>query len=313
MIKISLNKSPLIIYGFISLIALAFIFSCGPRDTGCGSGDYYCVGITSTRPYLAPIKSSNSEDILLSNGTLIVNHRYGNNIDSTTIYDLKQICQSDTICDIVDIVPREDSVVIITPTKCVVFHIYHNIVSEFGNTGPDSSRLINAIYAATDTFGNVYVLDSGDNSVKVYDLNGQFKSRFMAGTGPSSIVCWGDKLYVLDKSNDSIKEFYLDGRATGRVLSTSYLANITAFGICNGLFIVADQNGKRLTAISLSGNIYEVKTDYCFRDILFEFGEIININCEPSGFSVVDYDNNFIVNFRSRIWDKSFTRTGWIM
>lgn len=112
----------------------------------------------------------------------------------------------------------------------------------------------------------------------------------------------------MDKSDESIKEFYLDGRSTGRALSSSNIANITSFGISNGLFIVADQGGKRLTAISLSGNIYEVKIDYCFEDAAYEFGEIINIICEPSGFNIVDYENSYIIYFRSRIWDETIPR-----
>jgi hypothetical protein len=298
----------LILIASLSII-LGFSISCFKLPEKCGDGNYYCRRMINIQPYEKPIKYLQpffDERILLSDGRLIGNKRIYNPeqsiyADSFAIYDLKSICQSDTICDIYfpefEHVYRDTVISILTKTRLCRVSDYSTIVQEIGNNGLDSSRLISAAYMALDSLGNYYIIDSGDSTIKVFQSDGAFLMRFKAGVNPYRLIYYhtSNSLYVLDETNDSIREFTVTGERTSNVLNSNYFSNITAFNIFHGALLIADKEGKRLTAASLNGTIIESKTDFCYQDLSFNFGKIASIDLDSFG-GVVNITDHYCPN-----------------
>jgi hypothetical protein len=195
---------------------------------------------------------------------------------------------------------------VLAPDKCCLLRVPPVLYLEFGQDGPDSTRLFDAIALEIGLDGITYIIDAADSSIKVFGNAGHLMQRFPAGAEPYRIQLYENRLYILDKADNTIREHELNGAPTGRVLDSGTQGEITAFGVQDGIFAVADRGGKRLVLLSMAGEVYETWDDYCYRDIAFTFGEIANFHFyrwgnfeyHPWGnFIVVDRERNFLIDF----------------
>jgi hypothetical protein len=300
---------------FIALVSVMILTAaCRPQIEKCGSGNYYCNGITSIYPFSSPaeqLSSLGKQVTLLSDGRVI--SRPSDRKDSTTVYNLTQICQVDTICFVsfYSSYWYEDphfEAVVVTPHKCCVLWDFKAVISEFASSGPDSTRLLDATAACLDNNDNLYVIDTEDATVKVYDIFGRFVGHFTAGINPKCIRIKGIYVYVLDGFNETINQYNSDWQPTGKSMSSSFLEDIVSFDICGGFFIVADHGGNRVSAVTLVGELFETKTEYCYQGINFQIGRIVSINSSATSFSAVDLGKNLIIHFSDAIWDSRIPR-----
>src|SRR6185295_9898658 len=120
--------------------------------------------------------------------------------------------------------------------------------SQFGGLSDGSFRVPRGI--ATDSSGNVYVADSGNNRIQKFDSSGSFLAKwgsFGSGdgqfNGPQGIATDSSgNVYVADSANSRIQKFDSSG---------SFLAKWGSFGSGDGQF-----NSPRGIATDSSGNVY---------------------------------------------------------
>ncbi|MCP4580118.1 MAG: hypothetical protein GY839_00760 [candidate division Zixibacteria bacterium] len=271
----------------------------------------------STEPLIHPIKIDYYvNSIFFENGDLVLSD-YRNDILST--FSLNSICSDNDIKDIIyydeylgrrnnsvdiydiDSISHDEFKLVLSNTACYRLDDSWDLELTFGNTGPDNEKLNNAIAADIDVYGRVYIADAGDNSIKIYNEEGEFITSWSDIGSPRKIKLFDDKVYILDSENDNIVKYTQDGDLIGNAIVSNTLQNITAFSIVNpGLFLVADLNGRRITFISSSGVIDEEKFDYCFYDIEFAFEDIRFVDYPDSWhapFIVVDYGSNTVIEF----------------
>jgi hypothetical protein len=298
---------------FFGLTMSLWGIGCPIRIDKCGPGNFYCNGLYSIYPYSEPVshlgggRYNNFKDsaVLLSDGKVIARREhYG---DTTVTYDLKQVCQTDMICYVSFFSsywyenPHFEALVV-TPTKACVMRDFNTIVQEYANSGPDSTRLVRAVDACLFD-DELFVLDAGDSTVKVFDELGRFVDRFSTGFDPRILRVRADYIYVLNRAGDTIRQFDQSGQPTG--YSFGFLSGITSFDICGGLFIVADRDGARLNVVTFQGQISENKTDYCIKGTNFQIGKIINITADEPGFYAVDIEKDYVITFGDYVWDNS--------
>ena len=80
------------------------------------------------------------------------------------------------------------------------------------------SKVIQSSALTVDNYGNVYIIDGMDQSIKVFDEKGEFKYKFgKSGQGPGefvraqSIVVTKDNIFVSDAGRRVVSKFDLDG------------------------------------------------------------------------------------------------------
>jgi hypothetical protein len=98
------------------------------------------------------------------------------------------------------------------------------LIASIGAVTGDQAHTFNQVGDAILLHGSVFVLDKGDNTVKVYDLAGQYRfSIGREGEGPgefkaaSNLIAWYDTIAVFDRDLQRITKFQPD---TGALLST---------------------------------------------------------------------------------------------
>lgn len=303
-----------ILKGIIIYIAIIIIcISCGCHYVYdyCNNEDYVCTEMLSTNPYRHPVDlDSYSDVVLFADGSLLKNAGY----QDSELFSLKDICVADTICDIIfydedlryrnfshynsDIdMPYDKFIVVITPAKCCKMDDFDNVTLEFGQNGPDSERLINAIYGDVNHLRQIFIVDSGDNSIKVYDHNGNFIARWTDIGNPYRVKIFNGYALILDNVNNCIKRYDLEGNYLDTPLDGPGFDNITAFlPIDDNEFWVADMGGERLMLISNRTASHEIHSEYCFWDVTFYIYKIIALDYE-SALRAVDREGNYILEF----------------
>ena len=128
-------------------------------------------------------------------------------------------------------------------------------------SGTDNDHFCNprGVYATTDA---IYVADTGNNRVMVYDLDHNFKfqiGNFTAGietdefNGPSNVFADSSSIYVVDTNNHRVNIYDLQGTyvkqlgVTGTASDTDNTLNMPS-GMGSGSFLyVADTKNHRVT------------------------------------------------------------------
>jgi hypothetical protein len=175
------------------------------------------------------------------------------------------------------------------------------LVDEF--SGPDSARLKEAVCASGDFNGRIFVLDRGDNSVKIFGINGQLGGRWDDVGIPYRIKIADSLAYILDRVGGTIKRYALDGRFVDDAIIPSLFDDITAFKPDGDHIWVADMGGTRLSRVILHGKLEEIKQDYCFMDVNFYFDKITAI--EDHGLNcilVTDMGANYLIQLGYHIY-----------
>ncbi len=297
---------------YFSIPIICISSRCVPHDLAyCDDDEYACSSMLSTLPYRYPIDlDSYSDVVLFADGSLLTKVGSGD----SELFSLKEICASDTICDIIfydedledrnysesdpDIdMPYDKFIVVVTPTKCCKMDSFDNVTLEFGNAGIDSVRLINAISADINYLRQIFVVDAGDNSIKIYDHNGNFLNRWNDVGYPYRVKIFNGKVLILDNSIDSIKRYNFEGDYLDTAMGSYRFDDITAFiPVSDNEFWVADMGGERLLLISSGYVRYEIRSDYCFWDFTFQIKEIVALDHRYS-LRAVDREGNYVLKF----------------
>lgn len=308
-LKAVINKGAL--YYFIFLL---IFMSCRCNDRLCGAGRYRCSIFVETDPYIRPIKNDILNNLVLfENGMLIdYNFRFSDHDE----IDLASICQSDSIRDFIyynghlnTIIlssrdsagipqPQDYFILVITPLKCCKLDTNFTLNFEFGFTGPPEENLIDATSCAIDIDGNSYIADRGDNSVKIFDIYGNFLTKWSNIGIPSRLKLFSNAMYILDSSADRIERYDMRGNYLGSQPGISQFSDITAFGFTyRDVIWIADMGGQRISELNISGQISEFKTGYCFNDVDYDFIDVFNIEGYVGVFEVMDRDANRLLAF----------------
>jgi hypothetical protein len=129
-----------------------------------------------------------------------------------------------------------------------------------------------------DPDDNIYVIDSYEHNISVYNSSGEFLREFgREGQGPGEFqtfdgICWSKKdsnLYIADRRNHRINRFSPEGKYLGSVKDKLFNASI--MDICSledGRFILTGRGmGERGTDNKI------IITDFEFKNVLAELSE----------------------------------------
>ncbi len=289
------------------LLMVICLLGCpGSIKYNCGDQYYTCDEIFSTLPYTNPIRFDTFNDVILyADGTLVQKTWRSHNS-----YDLNQICGSDTIIDIgfydqelrirnsvPDSIPihYDGFVVALSPVACYKLLWYDDLEFRFGDTGPDSVRLIDAIDLDIDHLQKIYIIDRGDYSIKIFNKEGAFISKISNIGIPKRFKIYDEMIWLLDGADNSIKQYSMDGLYLGQVISGDYFEDIVAFKPYYSSIWLSDMGGSRIIYKNIHGNIVaEFQGHFCFKDAIFNIDKIVDL---ADGVSVVDMENDQIVIF----------------
>ncbi|UCC79241.1 MAG: hypothetical protein JSW64_13335 [Candidatus Zixiibacteriota bacterium] len=281
--------------------------SCPLRYT-CGDEPYACTGMFYTMPYENPIKYDAPNDIILySNGMLVKKET-----DGQETYNLNQICNKDTITDFVlyDRYIRDrnnipDSITInldgfalvLSPQACCKMAWFDNVLLEFGSVGPDSIILVNAVSVDVNYLQQIYILDYGDSSLKVFDKYGNFISKWNNIGRPKLIKIFSEKVWILNELDGSIKVYDFHGVYQNSIENGGQWTDITAFKLnADNSVWISDFNGRRLSLFSDEETICEFHGDFCYMDAIFSFGRIVSLE-GLYYVTAIDIEKNLIIDF----------------
>ncbi|UCC80505.1 MAG: hypothetical protein JSW64_03840 [Candidatus Zixiibacteriota bacterium] len=294
------------------------LFGCSCCERGCGDGLYTCGVIDKTAPYIRPIKYDYQHQLILYESGVVEIEIWGP--PWVLIYSLDEICGSDSIVDIAiyddkivhsnfsdhpyELEPPENEYFILAlySNRCFKLDKDFNLLFEFGWAGDDTTILIDAKAVTINYIGEIFIVDSGDGSLKIYNKEGAFQRKSSYLGLPARIEDYNMFLYVLDKSTSTIKKYDYDGTYIATIIDTPFFEDIVAFVFEDedSMWLV-DFDGGRVSLVSIFGTISEVKYDCCKDDILINFGKIVEIDRMFSLFFLVDYEKNSIISFREII------------
>jgi hypothetical protein len=237
-------------------------------------------------------------------------------------YSITVICDSDSIKDIIFYnqmlahtnystyhseglpVPNDFFILAITPNKCCKLDTNYQKIFEFGNLGPTDENLVNAVSVAIDLQGNSYIADIGDSSVKMYDATGRFQIRWANLGRPAHIELFDDVIFILDTMTGRISRYDMNGNHLGDIPGLSDFQDFVTFGFTyDGGIWVVDQHGTRISEVSFSGQLKEVKTGYCYEGVDYTFEYVTYIEGQPQVFIVADMGANRLLSFGTRPTD----------
>jgi len=263
----------------------------------------------STLPYESPIDTDEYNDIVLfADGTLVSgarNHR-------PVVHALKDACAADSICDILFFdenlefrnqipsgteIPFDQFIVSVTPNKCCKMDSYENVTLEFGNGFPDSVTLINAVHADVNYLRQIFVVDTGDSTVKVFDHNGNSIAVWTDIGDPYRVKISAGNVLLLDRSDNTVKRYDFDGNYVDTAVDYAGFDNIIAFLPAEAnKFWIADMNGERITFLFNGSPAFEVNSDFCFWGVTFYISRVVALDGRLV-LRAVDRDGNFIITY----------------
>lgn len=174
-----------------------------------------------------------------------------------------------------------------------------------------------------DNSGNIYVADTGNNRIQVFDSSGNFLYKFgTLGTGndnldtPKGLVVKGTNLYVVDSGNNRIKKLNLDGTYVGEVgslgsgpgqfNSPSYIALAP-----DGTLYVSDTGNNRIQYINsntLAAGVVTFTSPVGWTNISGPTGIYVN---DKNDLIISDTGNNRIVYAAQDVGPSSFVNISY--
>jgi hypothetical protein len=125
--------------------------------------------------------------------------------------------------------------------------------------------------------------------------------------GPFRIKIYDDYMFILERDNDSIKKYNFNGTFSKEIIRSNRFGDITSFSVYKEYIWIVDLGGTRITQVDTTGVIREVKNDFCFMDVYFNFNRVVFIEAgtffHDSGFYIADYGANYIIDIRYVIYE----------
>ena len=124
-------------------------------------------------------------------------------------------------------------------------------VETWGETGRNDGQFLGPQYMALSPAGDfVYVSDWGNRRVSKWSLDGRYILSFRGFEGPAGIVCDGERVYVADSLEGSVKVFDPSGNYLGPLIEEG-LNSPEGLSLFEGDLLVADGNEiKRINLLS---------------------------------------------------------------
>lgn len=306
----------------LNLLIVATIFIGCPRFDLCGEGDYQAQWVKSTVPMNHPVRyDADNEILLFESGTLVV---YPFGPYSKSQIDLEDLCGTTDIRDIgyynqnllfddfstghIDSLEFEQEdyfIIVLARDRCCKLNSNYDFLFNFGNSGLGPQTIVDGIAVEINNLAEIFVIDRGDNSIKKYDLNGQYLARWSNIGEPLHLKIYDGFVYILDQLSSTIKKYDYNGNYVATVLDDSFYLDISYFDIpLTNSFRIIDDNGSRISDYYSNGRISEIKTEYCLDNNYFQFGRLVSTDNGFYAFYIVDCENNDIIKFK-------FTKYRW--
>ena len=177
-----------------------------------------------------------------------------------------------------------------------------NILIMLDNSGSMSSKLYSSVQVyypldvATDSAGNVYVLEYYNNRILVFDSSGNYKRAF-GGYGNNcsrwrfarQFVIHNDVIYIADTYGQKIKSLSL----TGQCKDISFRGGTYPHAIAaNNNYIFVGYNSNQMTVFDFRLN---ERTSQSLNNLSYSWG--MSINSAGNKLAIADYSSNHVVEF----------------
>jgi tripartite motif-containing protein 71 len=184
---------------------------------------------------------------------------------------------------------------------------YGSGAMQIGSTGTGPGFLYQPYGITVDQFKNLWVADTGNNRIEVFNQSGAFLFQ-MGGlgggdgqfNGPTSLTFWGSSLWVSDTGSNRIQEFNVAYSGLAPT-SATFVQKFGTYGNGNGQFrgpfgIVSD--GTHLwVADSQNQRIQEFTSGGAFLGQIspFSYPSPYGITLDGAGIWTVDYNTNQVI------------------
>ena len=179
-----------------------------------------------------------------------------------------------------------------------------NILIMLDNSGSMSAKLYNSVQVyypldvATDSSGNVYVMEYYNNRIKVFDSSGNYKSSF-GGYGNScnrwayarQFDIYNDKVYIADTYNHRIKVLNLDGSCVWNNGARFHYPHSIAVG---SSYVYVGHNNSYISHYTTNG-VHQTGYYNAGSNLSYSWG--MSLNSSGNKLAIGDYSKNRVVEF----------------
>ena len=138
-----------------------------------------------------------------------------------------------------------------------------NFLFKFGNFGTDDGEFDNPIRVTTSS-NQLFVADSNNHRIQIFDLDGNFINQFNTNTNsisnstPYDLKIYENKIFVLDNTNSSILVFDLDGNFIKTILIDDDIISdpvFTGMDVIDNLIMITESGNNVIIILDLDGNL----------------------------------------------------------
>ena len=179
-----------------------------------------------------------------------------------------------------------------------------NILIMLDNSGSMSAKLYNSVQVyypldvATDSSGNVYVMEYYNNRIKVFDSSGNYKRSF-GGYGNScnrwayarQFDIYNDKVYIADTYNHRIKVLNLDGSCVWNNGARFHYPHSIAVG---SSYVYVGHNNSYISHYTTNG-VHQTGYYNAGSNLSYSWG--MSLNSSGNKLAIGDYSKNRVVEF----------------
>lgn len=134
---------------------------------------------------------------------------------------------------------------------------YNSFSLNAGNTCGEGNTMTNA--------SKIYVLDSCDNLIYKYWINGTYIGTFASGVEDGGIKYYDNKIYVRNTTTNKINYYYANNDSFGGSITKDDSYILGSINIINGNFLLGYTSGDGMREYSLSGtSVRQWDTDYYY-------------------------------------------------
>ena len=165
-----------------------------------------------------------------------------------------------------DIIRLKDGNILVSETfgdRLALLDKNAKFIKYIGKKGRQLGEVVGPLYLAQDDLERIYVTDSGNRRVDVFDKEGNAlfffggkQNGFSGLKMPTGITVFEDKVFVVDSDLGTIYEFDTAGNFVGELIEKNTFEKPEALKIWNDKLIICDKN-KVLAVDPYSGALFE--------------------------------------------------------